>query len=141
MMSRTQLVPLVLALLGLGMPVLAGDSAGPLRVVVHVNVPETGVQEAGLKNVANILKEAPDTQVEVVCHGAGIVLVEQARTEHAEAVRSLIEQGVRFVACENTMRRKAIHKDDLLPGVGTVPSGAFEVIHKQQREGYAYFKP
>jgi hypothetical protein len=55
----------------------AADSpdGGPLKVVVHVNVAESGVQGAGLKNVANILKEAPDTQVEVVCHGAGIGLV------------------------------------------------------------------
>ncbi len=120
----------------------AGDEAGDvLKVVVHVNFPEPGRQGHGLKNVVNILKEAPDTQVEVVCHGAGIGLVEAARTEHAEAIKGLIEKGVRFVACENTMRQKSIGKEDLLPGVGTVPSGAVEVIRKQQRDGYAYFKP
>ncbi len=112
-----------------------------LKVVVHVNIPESGTQGAGLKNVANILKEAPDTEVEVVCHGAGIGLVEKARTDHAEAVEALIKKGVRFVACENTMRQKSIRKEDLLPGVGTVPSGAVEVVRKQRREGYAYFKP
>jgi intracellular sulfur oxidation DsrE/DsrF family protein len=115
--------------------------AGPLKVVVHVNVPEPGTQGAGLKNVANILKEAPDTQVEVVCHGAGIGLLEKARTDHAEAVEALIKKGVRFVACENTMRQKSIKKEDLVPGVGTVPSGAVEVVRKQQKDGYAYFKP
>ena len=45
------------------------------------------------------------------------------------------------VACENTMRQKSIRKEDLLPNVGTVPSGAVEVVRKQQRDGYAYFKP
>ncbi len=121
----------------------AGDTheGGPLKVVVHVNVPESGLQGAGLKNVANILKEAPDTMVEVVCHGAGIGLVEKARTDHAEAVEALIKKGVNFVACENTMRQKSIKKDDLLPGVGTVPSGAVEVVRKQQKDGFAYFKP
>jgi intracellular sulfur oxidation DsrE/DsrF family protein len=121
----------------------AGDSpeGGPLKVVVHVNVPESGVQGAGLKNVTNILKEAPDSMVEVVCHGSGIGLLEKARTDHAEAVEALIKKGVKFVACENTMRQKSIKKDDLLPGVGTVPSGAVEVVRKQQKEGYAYFKP
>jgi len=114
---------------------------GPLKVVVHVNVPESGVQGAGLKNVTNILKEAPDTQVEVVCHGAGIGLVEKARTDHAEAVEALIKKGVKFVACENTMRQKSIKKEDLLAGVGTVASGAVEVVRKQQKDGYAYFKP
>ncbi|WP_406695632.1 DsrE family protein [Singulisphaera sp. Ch08] len=114
---------------------------GPLKVVVHVNFPESGVQGAGLKNVSKVLMEAPDTQVEVVCHGAGIGLVEKARTDHVEAVGALIKKGVRFVACENTMRQKSIRKEDLLPGVGTVPSGALEVIRKQQRDGFAYFKP
>jgi intracellular sulfur oxidation DsrE/DsrF family protein len=115
--------------------------AGPMKVVVHVNFPESGTQGAGLKNITNILKDAPDTVVEVVCHGAGIGLVEKARTDHAEAVEALIKKGVKFVACENTMRQKSIKKEELLPGVGTVPSGAVEVVRKQQKDGYAYFKP
>ena len=129
--------------LGTGQATWAGDTpeGGPLKVVVHVNVPESGVQGAGLKNVTNILKEAPDAQVEVVCHGAGIGLVEKARTDHAEAVEALIKKGVKFVACENTMRQKSIRKEDLLPGVGTVPSGTVEVVRKQQKDGFAYFKP
>jgi uncharacterized protein len=117
------------------------SESGPLKVVVHVNFAESGNQGAGLKNVTNILKEAPDSQVEVVCHGAGIGLVEKARTDHAEAVEALIKKGVKFVACENTMRQKSIRKEDLLLGVGTVPSGAVEIVRKQQKDGYAYFKP
>ncbi|WP_165253362.1 DsrE family protein [Paludisphaera soli] len=117
------------------------EPGGPLKVVVHVNAPEAGVQGAGLKNVTNILKAAPDARVVVVCHGAGIGLVEKARSDHAEAVASLVKQGVEFAACENTMRQKSIREEDLLPGVATVPSGALEVIRKQQLEGYAYFKP
>ena len=129
--------------LGMAQAVRAGDKpeGGPLKVVVHVNFPESGVQGAGLKNVTNILKAAPDAQIEVVCHGAGIGLVEKARTEHAEAVEALVKKGVKFVACENTMRQKSIRKDDLLAGVGTVPSGAVEVVRKQQRDGFVYFKP
>ncbi|WP_435007744.1 DsrE family protein [Tundrisphaera lichenicola] len=132
---------------GLTMALRSTSSAGPIledgsiKVVVHVNFPEPGTQGAGLKNVANILKDAPDAEIEVVCHGAGIGLVEKARTDHAEAIESLVKQGVKFVACENTMRQKSIRKEDLLPGVGTVPSGAVEVIRKQRRDGFAYFKP
>lgn len=144
-MTRLTLFGMVVTCLALGatQTTWADDKpeAGPLKVVVHVNVPESGTQGAGLKNVANILKEAPDTMVEVVCHGAGIGLVEKARTDHAEAVEALIKKGVKFVACENTMRQKSIRKEDLLPGVGTVPSGAVEVVRKQQKDGFAYFKP
>ena len=78
-------------------------------------------------------------QVEVVCHGGGIGLVETAR-EHADLIAQLQQQGVNFVACENTMRTKSIEPEDLLPGVETVPSGAVEVLRKQHA-GYAYFKP
>lgn len=145
MMSRIMRLGVLGAVVAVGMAQATRadekPEGGPLKVVVHVNVPESGVQGAGLKNVTNILKEAPDAQVEVVCHGAGIGLVEKARTEHAEAVEALVKKGVKFVACENTMRRKSIRKEDLLAGVGTVPSGAVEVVRKQQKDGFAYFKP
>ena len=141
-MRRVQVFCLALGILPAALsPASARGEEGPLKVVVHVNFPETGTQGAGLKNIANILKEAPDALVEVVCHGGGIGLVEEARTDHAEAVEGLIKKGVSFVACENTMRQKSIRKEDLLPGVGTVPSGAVEVIRKQQVDGFAYFKP
>lgn len=143
-MNRMTLLGMMTVLvLGVTQVTSADDQhmAGPLKVVVHVNFPESGVQGAGLKNVTNVLKEAPDTQIEVVCHGAGIGMVEKARTDHSGAIEALIRKGVKFVACENTMRLKMIRKEDLLPGVGTVPSGAVEVVRKQQREGFAYFKP
>jgi intracellular sulfur oxidation DsrE/DsrF family protein len=116
----------------------------PLKVVVHVNFAQTTHQKQGLGNVENILKAANDqgikAEVEIVCHGEGLRLVEKARTELAGEVTALSNQGVRFVACENTMRQRSLGPDDLLPVVGTVPSGAFEVVRRQQ-DGFAYFKP
>jgi intracellular sulfur oxidation DsrE/DsrF family protein len=145
MMSRTSLIAAAVLVIGLGAGVTrarAEDPSGPLRAVIHVNFPEAGRQGHGLRNVANILREVGDdgAVIEVVCHGAGIGLVEKARTGHAEQVAELIRRGVRFVACEGTMRRNAPRTEDLLPGVATVPSGAVEVVRKQ-RDGYAYFKP
>jgi len=115
-----------------------------LKVVVHVNFAQTTHERAGLKNVENMLTAAGGdglkTDIEVVCHGEGIRLVEKARTELAPEVAALSNQGVRFVACQNTMRERSIGADDLLPGVSTVPSGAYEIVRRQQ-VGYAYFKP
>jgi uncharacterized protein len=115
-----------------------------LKVVVHVNFPTVTHTRAGLKNVANMLKTAGDeglkADIEVVCHGDGIRLVEKARTELAAEVAALADQGVRFVACQNTMRERSLQAGDLLPGVATVPSGAYEIVRRQQ-VGYAYFKP
>ena len=115
-----------------------------LKVVVHVNFADPTRQGDGLKNVANILKAAvvagETAEIEVVCHASGIVLLEKARSAHAAQIETLQKQGVRFAACENTMRQRSIKVDDLVPGAKTVPSGAFEVVTKQ-RDGYSYFKP
>ena len=116
------------------------ESAKRLKVVVHVNFSDGERQKHGLKNVANILKDRKDAEIEVVCHGAGIGLVVKDKSEHASEVARLIKEGVRFAGCENTLKEKSISKDSLLAGVVPVPSGAVEVIRKQQ-EGYGYFKP
>jgi uncharacterized protein len=112
-----------------------------LKAVVHVNCADIDRQKHGLKNIANILKEAKGpSDIEVVCHGAGISLLVKDKSAHGEEVTRLMKEKVRFAACENTMKEKGISKEQLLPGVETVPSGAFEVIKKQQ-EGFAYFRP
>ena len=112
-----------------------------LKAVVHINFADSERQKHGLKNVSNILKEVKgEAEIVVVCHGGGIGLLVKDKSQHADEVARLIKERVRFAACENTMRDKSIPKDNLLPGVTTVPSGAVEVIRKQQ-EGYGYFKP
>jgi len=111
-----------------------------LKAVVHVNFADPERQEDALGNIENILKAAPTAQIEVVCHGKGINLVVTQQSKHAEKMEALMKQGVHFVACENTMKKKTIEKDALVTGVTTVPSGAIEVLLKQQ-EGYGYFRP
>lgn len=111
-----------------------------LKAVVHINFEDSERQGHGLKNIQNILKDVGKADIEVVCHGGGLTLVTKGKTAHAEKVQELIKHQVRFLACENTMRAKSVEKKDLLPDVGTVPSGAVEVVRKQQ-EGYGYFRP
>lgn len=115
--------------------------SGSLRVLVHMNIIDSGRQGQGMKNIARILENDPGAQVVVVCHSGGINVVESARTDHAEAMTDLMGRGVSFVACENTMSRNGIAKEDLVPGVGTVPAGAVEVVRRQQFDGFAYFRP
>lgn len=143
--------PLYLGLVILGFAVSIGLGGEPekrkvkgektvLKAVVHINFADGERQKHGLKNVTNILKEETGAEIEVVCHGGGIGLLIKDRTDHADEVARLIKEGVRFAACENTLRDKSIPKENLLPDVTTVPSGAVEVIRKQ-REGFGYFKP
>jgi intracellular sulfur oxidation DsrE/DsrF family protein len=113
----------------------------PFKAVVHVNFSDAERQKHGLKNVSNMLKAVKTSfEIEVVCHGDGIGLLVKDQSKYAAEVERLSKEGVRFTACENTMRDRSITKDQLLPTVVTVPSGAVEVVRKQQ-DGYGYFKP
>ena len=112
-----------------------------LKAVVHVNFSHPERQGHGLKNIENVLKEVGnDVEIEVVAHGAGIVLLVQNESKHADKIQSLIDRRVKFVACRNSLRDKSIAEDRLLPGVQVTAAGAVEVLRKQQ-EGFSYFKP
>jgi intracellular sulfur oxidation DsrE/DsrF family protein len=117
-----------------------GESTVMLKAVIHVNFADSERQEHALGNIDNILKEVRAAQIAVVCHGNGMNLVVAKDAKHSEKITALMTQGVDFVACENTMKKKAITKGELAAGVTTVPSGAVEVLRKQQ-EGYGYFRP
>lgn len=135
--------------LGLGIGLVTGTpvtTAAPvtvaaLKAVVHINFADAERQGHGLKNIRNMLDEAGESAVVVVeCHGGGIGLVVKDQTRHGDEVAKLLAAGVRFDACENTMRDKAIPRDALLPGVTTVPSGAVAVVRLQQ-DGFGCFRP
>ena len=112
-----------------------------LKAVVHVNFGDAERQKHGLKNVTNMLKaEGGKAEVVVVCHGPGIALVVKDKSPDAGEVERLIKEGVTFEACENTLKDKGIPKESLIPGVTTVPSGAAEVVRRQQ-DRFGYFKP
>lgn len=113
-----------------------------LKALIHINFDGDARQEGGLRNIEAILAEVGDTgaEIEVVCHSDGIGLVVSGQSPHTAAIEALQKRGVRFVACRNTMRRKSIEPDQLVTGVGIVPSGAVEVLRRQQ-EGYSYFRP
>ena len=117
-----------------------GDSR--YRVVFHVNTGGTEYWESALGNVANLREElgAADTEVEVVAHGKGLDLVMATNESLAEQMAELAEQGVVFAACENTMKKRDVTKEQLLPFVTTVGSGVAQLVRRQE-EGWAYVKP
>jgi intracellular sulfur oxidation DsrE/DsrF family protein len=98
-----------------------------------------------LRNVANVQKAlgAKTTMITVVAHGKGIGMLLAKTAEVNPEMKATFEKlrgdGVVFAACENTMKRMQITKDQLLPLATTVDSGVSEVIRKQEA-GYAYIK-
>jgi intracellular sulfur oxidation DsrE/DsrF family protein len=50
------------------------------------------------------------------------------------------QQGVKLLACGNTMSLMHTTQQELNPRVGVVPAGIVEIMQKQ-KEGYAYVRP
>ena len=135
-----------------GMP-LTGMAAEPEKqhnhqihkVVFEVAIDDPDKWNDALRNVENVLKSlgANTTKIEVVAHGRGIGMLlattAAANPEMKAALEKLHDNGVVFSACENTMRRMQISKNQLVPLATTVHSGVSEVIRKQET-GYAYIK-
>ena len=58
----------------------------------------------------------------------------------ANKVEQALDEGVKIVACENTMNAQHITKDSMLPDIGYVQAGIVELI-KLQAQGWAYVRP
>ena len=80
-----------------------------------------------------------NVDIEVVALGPGI---DQLRFESVlgDDINQAIDNGIKIVACENTMKAKRLTKADMLPSIGYVPSGAVELIEKEEA-GWVYLRP
>lgn len=116
------------------------QTVGMHRVVMQLSSADT-LEHKGLMNNLKHLKEGwgDSVQVEVVVHGPGIALVTKGNSTQGEAIEQMIQKGVQFVVCRNTMKQKGLTEEQLLSGVGVVPMGIGEIIKKQE-QGWTYIK-
>ena len=96
-------------------------------------------QRGLINNLENILESWENAELEVVAHGPGLSMLVENSTPVSKEIKSLISKGVVFVACENTMTRKNVTRDQLVKGVETVPMGIGEIVKKQE-QGWSYIK-
>ena len=102
-----------------------GDTASFATIVRHAN---------------NIMTASPTAKVEVMCHGPGLDILVKDKTTVQKEIAELHEKfNVVFAACEATMKRRGIDKNQLLPQAVTVPLANLELSSKQQ-EGWSYIK-
>jgi len=116
------------------------DPGHPHRIVIQMSTADSLEQKALLQNIRNIQQIWGDSvMIEVVIFGPGISLALKDQSTQAAALHQLSQKNTRFVVCRNTMKQKNVKEEDVLPGLGFVPSGAVEVILKQE-QGWSYFK-
>jgi intracellular sulfur oxidation DsrE/DsrF family protein len=67
-------------------------------------------------------------------------MITEGKSIVANDVKNLISnKNISFVVCEASMKRNNVERNQLLPGVETVPDGIYEIITKQG-EGWGYIK-
>ncbi|MHB1732662.1 MAG: DsrE family protein [Ferrimicrobium acidiphilum] len=110
-----------------------------LEAVIQLDTPDQEAWSQVLQQIENLLLEDESASIEVVCSGRGIDLVRRDTTHLSVELNKLANQGVSFVACNNSLRKRAIAQDALFSYVTIVPSAIGELI-RAQRDGKAYLK-
>lgn len=109
------------------------------QIVFQLTSADTSLHRLTIRQINNALTEAPNSTVELVCHGAGITFLQTSKTLVADKIAELKNKGVSFAACENTIRDRNIDKADILPQAMFVPAGVIELADKQAK-GWSYIK-
>jgi intracellular sulfur oxidation DsrE/DsrF family protein len=122
---------------------LGGNSLAAHHIVLQVTDANPKRQIVSL-NVATNLMQAfgTDADVEIVALGPGIGLL-YANNPNANKIKALAQQGVRFSACENSLRKatkKLGYEPALNPEAHKVPSGIVRIV-KLVEAGYILVRP
>ena len=110
------------------------------RIVFELTSDSPEQWESLLNNVENVRKALGNgTEVNVIAHGKGLSALLKSNEKTRQRMEKSSRAGVVFAACENTMKRKNISREDLLSFSATVDSGVAEVVRKQEA-GWSYIK-
>ena len=109
------------------------------RIVYDIVSADSAQQGKIMKHLEKMMNHWPDAKIEMVVHGKGLDMLVKSKSVEAETLKALQAKGVVFAACENAMRAHNVQKEQLLPGVITVPMGIVEIIEKQEA-GWSYIK-
>ena len=120
---------------------VAQPAAPANKVVLQVSDNDPAKWNLALNNAKNLQADlgAANVSIEIVAYGPGINMLKMDSAVGGRVDEALSE-GVRVVACENTMHNAKLTKTDMLNKIGYVPAGVVELMQKQQ-QGWAYVRP
>ena len=111
------------------------------KLVIQVSDADPKKWGLALNNAKNVQQDLgkDKVEIEIVAYGPGLGMLKMD-SEVGVRVSEAIGDGVKLVACENTMTNQKLTRDDMLPRIGYAKAGVVEIMQKQQ-QGYAYIKP
>ena len=134
-------------LLGLSLSSFTASAAGEFaeqKIVLQISDPNPFKQTLGLNVAGNILRHYGQDRVaiEIVAFGPGLRLL-FAENANKGRIQSLVDSGVRFSACKNTIRnmgKKLGHPPELNPNAVPVTAGVVRIVDLMDK-GYKLIKP
>jgi intracellular sulfur oxidation DsrE/DsrF family protein len=121
---------------------VAGEAAKPReRVVLQVSDDSAKTWNQALNVVENlqVAYGKDNIEIEVVAFGLGIGML-RFDSVSGSRVRDAAQSGAHIIACENTMRRQKLGKDDMLDSLRFVPAGIVQIIERQ-KQGWTVIRP
>jgi uncharacterized protein len=109
------------------------------RLVMQLASNDTNALKMLMKQLRNLQEASPTTEIEVVCHGPGLDLLVTGKSFKPGKITEFSGKGVRFLACENTMKDRQVERSQLLPEAGTVPVAIIYLMERQE-DGWSYVK-
>jgi len=109
------------------------------KIIFQLTSGDTTAHKQLMKQFTNILSVSPGTQIELVCHGAGMEMLISGKTIVEDKINGLAKQGVIFYACEFSIKERKIDRNTILKVAGYVPAGIIEIVSKQE-QGWSYIK-
>lgn len=111
----------------------------PRKIVMQLTTADTTAHKMLMKQLKNILSVAPETKIEVVCHGPGLNMLVSEKTIVAKQMQETAEKGVDFAACRFSMKERNVTEEQLFEQARIVEAGIIEIVDKQNA-GWAYIK-
>ena len=136
----------ILSLALASIPAVAADPApravpAKHKVIFQVSDNDPRKWNLALNNVKNVQEDLgkDNVEIELVAYGPGLPML-KLDSEVANRVGDALAQGVKILACENTMTNTKITLADMLPNISYVKAGVTTLMARQ-REGWAYIRP
>ncbi len=110
------------------------------KIVFDMAGSDTADHNNIIRQVNNVLKNSPQTKIEVVFHGKAVYALVKDKTTVKEKIDDLVNnKHVVIAACNNSMQRLNILKSELIPSAIIVPVAMLELMDKQEK-GWSYIK-
>ena len=111
-----------------------------IKVVFDVTSGDTDVQRSAARHLRLMSESYPDSEFEMVIYSSAYSMVDNKSSAAGETLREIVKHdNVSILVCENTLKRNKKDKSDLIPGVGSVPDGIYQIVMRQQ-QGWGYIK-